>query len=142
MRLMIVGYYEIFLFFSGHMCSIWQFPGQGSVKSKLQLLAYTTATATRDPSHVCDLHPSSQQRWILNTEQGQGSNPSPHGYQWGLLPLSHRGNSDIMNFYVNLTDGSTTCPNGKKFKFIFPKSSCDLLLFINQLVKLSMVAHF
>ena len=35
-----------------------------SVKSELRLLAYTTATATRDPSHVCDLHPSSWQCWV------------------------------------------------------------------------------
>ena len=31
------------------------------VESELQLLAYTTATATQDPSHVCDLYWSSQQ---------------------------------------------------------------------------------
>ena len=36
------------------------------VKLELQLLTYTTATAMRDPSHICDLHGSSQQRWILN----------------------------------------------------------------------------
>ena len=36
------------------------------VESELQLQAYTTATATPDPSHVCDLHRSSQQRQILN----------------------------------------------------------------------------
>ena len=36
------------------------------VKSELQLLAYATATATRDPSHVCDLHTSSWQSQILN----------------------------------------------------------------------------
>ena len=36
------------------------------VESELLLLAYTTATATLDPSRVCDLHYSSQQRWILN----------------------------------------------------------------------------
>ena len=36
------------------------------VQSELKLLAYTTATATPDPSHVCDLRHSSQQRWILN----------------------------------------------------------------------------
>ena len=29
-------------------------------------LAYTTATATRDLSHICDLHHSSQQRWVPN----------------------------------------------------------------------------
>ena len=36
------------------------------VELELQLPAYTTATATRDLSHVCDLHHSSQQRRILN----------------------------------------------------------------------------
>ena len=36
------------------------------VKSELQLLAYATATATRDPSTVCDLHHSSRQQRILN----------------------------------------------------------------------------
>ena len=34
------------------------------VKSELQLPAYTTATWVL--SHICDLHHSSQQRWILN----------------------------------------------------------------------------
>ena len=36
------------------------------VKSELELLAYTTATATQDPSLICNLYHSSQQRWILN----------------------------------------------------------------------------
>ena len=36
------------------------------VKSELQLLAYTTATAIWDLSHVCDLHHSSQQCQIHN----------------------------------------------------------------------------
>ena len=36
------------------------------VESELWLLAYTTATATRDPSLLCNLHHSSQQCWILN----------------------------------------------------------------------------
>ena len=36
------------------------------VELKLQLLVYTTATATRDPSHVCNLQHSSQQHRILN----------------------------------------------------------------------------
>ena len=36
------------------------------VELELQLLAYTTATATWDLSHVCDLHYSSQQCWIPN----------------------------------------------------------------------------
>ena len=36
------------------------------VKSELLLLAYTTATATPNPSHVCSTHHSSQQCRILN----------------------------------------------------------------------------
>ena len=35
-------------------------------ESELQLLIYTTATATPDPSHVCNLHHSSWQCQILN----------------------------------------------------------------------------
>ena len=36
------------------------------VQSELQLLAFTTATAMQDLSHVCDLHHRSQQHKILN----------------------------------------------------------------------------
>ena len=35
-------------------------------ESELPLLAYTTATAMPDPSHVCNLHHRSRQRQILN----------------------------------------------------------------------------
>ena len=35
------------------------------VKLKLQLLAYATATATRDLSHIYDSHHGSWQHWIL-----------------------------------------------------------------------------
>ena len=40
------------------------------VKSELQLPAYTTATATQDLSHICDLHHSSWQCRILNPVRG------------------------------------------------------------------------
>ena len=36
------------------------------VELELQLAVYTTATAKPDPSHVWDLHHSSQQCWIFN----------------------------------------------------------------------------
>ena len=45
------------------------------VKSEPQLLTYTTATETSDPSCVCDLHHSSQQRWILNSLSRTGIEP-------------------------------------------------------------------
>ena len=41
---------------------------QAGGESELQLLAYTTATATatQNPSHICNIHHSSWQYWILN----------------------------------------------------------------------------
>ena len=36
------------------------------VELELQLPAYTTATATQDPSHICKLYHSSHQCWTLN----------------------------------------------------------------------------
>ena len=36
------------------------------VQSELELLAYATATAMPDSSHICDLRHSSWERWILN----------------------------------------------------------------------------
>ena len=36
------------------------------VQSELQLLAYTTATATQDLSYICNQHHSTQQHQIFN----------------------------------------------------------------------------
>ena len=56
-----------FLFFCVLVLHPWhmEVPRLG-VELELQMPAYTTATATWDPSHVCDLHHSSQQCRILN----------------------------------------------------------------------------
>ena len=52
---------------------------RGQIRATLPV--YTTATATPDLSCICDLHCSSQQRWIPKpTERGQGLNPQPHGF--------------------------------------------------------------
>ena len=60
------------------------------VKSELQLWASATATAMPDPSYISSLYCSLRQHQILKlTEQGQGLNPSPHGYYVGfLIPCS------------------------------------------------------
>ena len=55
----------IFFFFLGPHLRHMEVPRLG-VELELQRLAYTTATATRDPSHICDLHHSSRQCGILN----------------------------------------------------------------------------
>ena len=50
-------------------------------KWELSLQAYTRATATRDPSLVCDLQPraTATPEPQPNEQQGQGANPQPHG---------------------------------------------------------------
>ena len=62
------------------------------VKSELQLPAYTTATATRDLSRVCDLHHSSWQRQILNPLSGARDQTLMDISRVGNL-LSRNGNS-------------------------------------------------
>ena len=56
-----------FFFFSFLGPHLWhmKFPRLG-VELKLQPLATATATARPDVSHICNLHHSSQQCWILN----------------------------------------------------------------------------
>ena len=71
------GYYlSIYLFcFLGLHLWHMEVPRLG-VKSGLQLLAYTTARAMQDPSHVCHLHHSSQQCQILNHWVRPGIKPT------------------------------------------------------------------
>ena len=58
-------FFLFFSFFLGPHPRHMEGPRLGG-KSELHLPAYTTATGTQDPSHVCDLHHSSRQRQILN----------------------------------------------------------------------------
>ena len=63
-------------------------------ESELQLLIYTTATATPDPSHVCNLHHSSQQRRIRNPlSKGRDRTRNLVVPSQIHQPLSHDGNS-------------------------------------------------
>ena len=57
-------YFIFILFLRLHLWHI-QVPRVG-VELELQLQAFTTATATRDLGHICDLHHSSWQHQILN----------------------------------------------------------------------------
>ena len=62
------------------------------VESELQLLACTTATATQDLSHVCDLQPQLMATPEPQpTEQDQGSNLQPHGSSLDAFLLCHTG---------------------------------------------------
>ena len=65
------------------------------VKSELQLLAYTTATAMPDSSQVCNLRRSSQQCQILNPlSEARGwililRDPSSVHYHWATMGTPH-----------------------------------------------------
>ena len=70
------------------------------VYSELQRPAYTTATATGDPSCICNLHCSSQQCWILNPRnQARDQTPLLMDNSWVLNVLSHHGNSQKFFFF-------------------------------------------
>ena len=68
-------------------------------KSELQLLAYTTATATPDPNPICNLCWSLQQRQILNLpSEARDRSSILMDTSWVLNPLSHNGSSRIYSF--------------------------------------------
>ena len=59
------GAYLFFFFvFFGDISTAY---GSSQAELELHLPAYATATAMQDVGHLCDLHHSSQQHWILNT---------------------------------------------------------------------------
>ena len=63
------------------------------VELELQLLAYATATAMWDLSHVCNLYHSSGQRQILNPLRKRDQTHILMDTSWILHSLSHKGNS-------------------------------------------------
>ena len=78
-----------FFFFYSHACSSWT-----RVKSKLQLLAYSTATATLDSNHHFDICGSLRPCRILNPLSGALNQTCIlMATSWVLDPLSHNRNS-------------------------------------------------
>ena len=77
-------------------------PGLG-IKLELLLLTYTVATATPDPSRVCNLHHSSWQHWILNPlSEARNQALILMDTSWVLNLLSHNRNSPFLLFYMKL----------------------------------------
>ena len=66
------------------------------VKLELQLPAYTTATATRDPSDICDPHHSLQQHQVLNSlREARDQTCIIMDTSRIINPLSYSGNSHL-----------------------------------------------
>ena len=77
--------------------------GNSQVELELQLLAYTTATATTMPdlSCICDLHCSSGQCWILNAlSEARDQTCILMVTSRVLTPLSHNRNSWLFVFLL------------------------------------------
>ena len=112
------SFFFFFLFFLGPYPWHMKVPRLG-VESELQLPAYyTTATATRDPSRVCDLYYSSQQCRILNplSEVRDRTRILMEPRQVHL-PLSHEGNSTHTPLFWPLPQHSEVPGLGIKCKF-------------------------
>ena len=70
------------------------------VKLESQLLAYPTAMAKPDPSHICKLYCRLWQCQILNTlRKARGHTHILMDTHWALYPLNHNGNSQS-SFFV------------------------------------------
>ena len=69
---------------------------RSGVESELQLPAYPTATATRDPSQVCDLPHSSRQCQIPTYWARPGIEPASSWIMSGSLQLTHNGDPIIL----------------------------------------------
>ena len=64
------------------------------VQAALQLPACTTASATADPSHVCNLHHSSRQRQILNSLKRPGIEPAT---SWFLVGFASAAPQQVLS---------------------------------------------
>ena len=88
-------YFLSFVFLELHLLHV-EVPRLG-VELELQLLVYTTAIATPDPNHICDLHNSSWQCWILNPLIEARDRTCVL-----MVRLSHDGNSGNVIFLKHL----------------------------------------
>ena len=93
------SFFFLLLFLGLHLWPM-ELPRLG-VKSELQLPIYTTATATRDPSRVSNLHHSSWQHQILNPLSEDRDHTRILLDTSGIHNLlSHNRNSQTWNFYI------------------------------------------
>ena len=70
------------------------------VESELQLPAYTTATATLDPSLVCNLHHSSRQHQILNPLVRPGIKPASPWTLFGFVTTKPQRELPLTRFDI------------------------------------------
>ena len=94
----------LFFFFLGPRPWHMKVPRLG-VESELQLLAYATALTMQDPSHVCNLHHSSQPTQILNSfREARDGNFISMGTSWVCYHRATMGSPYFQHIlYMRLT---------------------------------------
>ena len=95
-------FFSFFFFFIGLHFQHMEVPGLGG-QLELQLLANTTATATPDLSHICDLHQSLWQHWILKPPSESRDRSRILTGLWDFHLISHYENSQFY-FILSNTD--------------------------------------
>ena len=94
-------YLFIYLFILGLHLKHMEVPRLG-IESQMKMPAYATATATPDPSHICDLYCSLQQYQILNPlSEARDWTCILMDTSWVVKPKSHNGNFIIL-YILNL----------------------------------------
>ena len=93
-----VLFYFILFCFLGPQPRHMEVPRLGG-ESEPQLLAYMTATATRDPSRVWDLPYRSRQRWIHNPMKGARDRTHDLGKLVRFITTEPDGNSLMGLFF-------------------------------------------
>ena len=98
-------YVSIYLLYSC-TCGTWKFLGW---RSELQLPAYAKATATADPSCICDLCHSLQQ-WQITHWIRPGIKPTSSYTLCGVLnPVSHMRTQVVLFIFFKLLGKSVFC---------------------------------
>ena len=80
------------------------------VESELQLLASATDIATSDRSHICDLHHSSWQHWILYPPSEAGMEPASSWILVGLVAAKPQRELLQIMLHIFLDEGPGRCP--------------------------------
>ena len=75
--------------------------GSSQARGQIQLPAHARATAIQDPSHVCNLHHSSRQCWILNPlSEARDQTQILVDASWVHNLLSHSWNSSVPSYFT------------------------------------------
>ena len=75
--------------------------GSSQARGQIRVVAvglHHSHSNARSEPHLCPIPKLMATLDPQSVEQGQGSNPHPHGYNLGLLPLNHNGNSCMYLF--------------------------------------------